>query len=391
MKASIAWLAGGVLSLILLDSALRVIEATPLWRVLPVVEPILGQPDKAFGFDFTPGASGVWPREHRARVRIDTLGLRDIERTVEKPPGRFRIGLLGDSMTEALQVSQQATFGAIAERELRAQGNNVEVINLAMAGLNPIRQLLRLEGHGYALGLDVVVANSPAESFAAGVLLDDSDNPGYVPGPGGGLVRGYGFRSRLSQRYADTFVGRAFVALYQHSPLFRMLYLRGKQPPWALLGLASAEQPRAGPPDSCEAATAALARHLALWRDHQPARYWQATARFLDDFAADTRARGILVLYAMRGIVLPPADCAAAAPSRAELVAVMSGEFAARGMQFVDWSAAVADIAGPDLGRLRGFGRNRGAGHLNYEGHRAWAAALIKVLDLRPPGRAVAG
>src|ERR1043166_9617963 len=66
-------LIGGCLSLLLVDCGLRVIEATPLWRILPVVEPILGQPDREFGFDSTPGARGVWPREHRARGSLNSL------------------------------------------------------------------------------------------------------------------------------------------------------------------------------------------------------------------------------------------------------------------------------------------------------------------------------
>ena len=122
-----------------------------MWRILPVIEPILGQPDKDFGFDSTPGARGIWTAEHRARLQINSLGLRDIEREVVKPEGTFRVGLLGDSMVEAAQVSQEATFGALAERGLRADGYNVELINLGIAGPNPIRQLWRLEKRGYPL------------------------------------------------------------------------------------------------------------------------------------------------------------------------------------------------------------------------------------------------
>src|SRR6266436_2466777 len=124
------FLFGGMLALLVVDFGLRLIEATPLWRILPVVQPILGQPDKDFGFESTPGARGIWTTEHRALLQLNSLGLRDVERDLAKPAGAFRIGLLGDSMVEAAQVSQQATFAAIAERRLRADGYNLELINL---------------------------------------------------------------------------------------------------------------------------------------------------------------------------------------------------------------------------------------------------------------------
>jgi hypothetical protein len=38
-------------------------------------------------------------------------------------------------------------------------------------------------------------------------------------------------------------------------------------------------------------------------------------------------------------------------------------------------------VGGPaEIPRLHGFGVHKGAGHLNYDGHRAWATALILVL-----------
>jgi len=382
-------LIGGCLSLLLVDCGLRLIEATPLWRIFPVVEPILGQPDREFGFDSTPGARGVWTREHRSRVQINSLGLRDVERDPVKPVGTIRVGLVGDSTVEAVQVSQEATFGSIAERRLREAGFQVELVNLGIAGPNPIRQLLRLEKRGYALNLDLVLANSAAVSFWSGALLDDSGNPAYVDTGGGRVVRGYAFRQRFSQRHADDLWGRLFVALYQNSPLFRMLYLHVKQPWPEIFGLPAAQAARrpapAGstpdPASLCNAAAAALQPHIDLWLGHRPESDWAATTQFLDEFSESTRAHGVKVLYAVRDIPLPPVGCPAADARRAELTSAMAGEFSRRGMAFVDWSAAVVAATGTrNLALLHGFGMHRGHGHLNYDGHRAWAAALVDLL-----------
>src|SRR6516225_5421203 len=394
----VRFLFGGMLALLAVDFGLRLIEATPLWRILPVVQPILGQPDKDFGFESTPGGRGIWTTEHRARLQLNSLGLRDVERELAKPAGTFRIGLLGDSMVEGAQVSQQATFGAIAERRLRADGYNLELINLAIAGPSPIRQLWRLERRGYPLNLDLVVANSAASSFLSGKLLDDSENPAYVHTGNGQLAVGYGFRERFSQRHADDLIGRLFVALYQNSPLFRMLYLRSKEPLLVLLGRPSAHSAsqrsvmRLSPPASeaarvaCDQAAAALEPMLHLWRDHRPELLWAATTRFLDDMGQSARTHGVRLLYAIRDIPLPPPDCPATS-TRADLLLVMDREFTSRGIRLLDWSAAVAEVVGgpAELPGLHGFGIHKGAGHLNYDGHRAWATALIGVLRRQVP------
>jgi hypothetical protein len=382
-------LAGLLLAVVAVDCGLRLIEATPLWRVLPVVEPILGHPDGDVGFDLTPGAAGVWPRENRSWVRINSLGLRDVERPLAKPGDGLRIGLLGDSMIEAMQVSQEATFATLAEQQLRGDGRSVELVNLAYAGPNPIRQLLRLETRGYALGLDWVVANSAGGSFFNGLLLDDSENPAYVATGDGRFERGYGFRRRLSQRYADHPLGHLFVALYQGSPLFRMLYLHGKKPWPERLGLPTAQAaatPAQTAASTCAQTMALLEPHVALWREHRPAREWAAATRFLDDFAASTAAHGVRVLYAVRDIPLPPEGCPAVDGQRAQLIGAVAAEFTRRGMRFADWTGAVAATTGTrDLRPLHGFGVRRGAGHLNHDGHRAWAATLIRVLAREVP------
>src|SRR5262249_3105228 len=163
------------------------------------------------------------------------------ERDLAKPAGTLRIGLLGDSMVEAAQVSQQATFGAIAERRLRADGYNIELINLAIAGPNPIRQLWRLERRGYPLNLDLVIANSAASSFLSGKLLDDSENPAYVHTGNGRTAAGFALAERFSKGHAADLMGRLFVALYQNWPVFRMLYLPSTEPWSVLLGLPPAQ------------------------------------------------------------------------------------------------------------------------------------------------------
>jgi hypothetical protein len=69
------------------------------------------------------------------------------------------------------------------------------------------------------------------------------------------------------------------------------------------------------------------------------------------------------------------------------MLLVMDREFSNRGIHLIDWSAAVAEVVGgpAEVPGLHGFGIHKGAGHLNYDGHRAWATALISVLRRELP------
>jgi len=58
-------------------------------------------------------------------------------RPYEKPPGTFRVALIGDSQVEAHQLFARDHFGEIMERELQARtGVPVEVLNFGQSGLN---------------------------------------------------------------------------------------------------------------------------------------------------------------------------------------------------------------------------------------------------------------
>jgi hypothetical protein len=125
---------------------------------------------------------------------------------------------------------------------------------------------------------------------------------------------------------------------------------------------------------------------IHLWRDHRPELLWAATARFLDDMAQSTRTHGVRLLYAIRDIPLPPPNCPVVS-TQASLLLAMDREFTSRGIHLIDWTAAVAEVVGGPAGvpRLHGFGVHKGAGHLNYDGHRAWATTLIDVLRREVP------
>jgi hypothetical protein len=159
----IGWLVlGGVLALLGLEAATYLFH----WR-----PDVLMQPDERFGYAHIPNARGWWvnidgPREFQTYVEINSKGLRDREYAYEKPPGVFRILVLGDSFADALEVPLEDAFPKVLEARLNERGRmQVEVINGGVWGYGNDQQLLfyRLEGHKYQPDLVLLAFQSTSD------------------------------------------------------------------------------------------------------------------------------------------------------------------------------------------------------------------------------------
>ena len=118
-------------------------------------------PDPITGWSAQPGAAGrsfndVY--EYDVEVKINALGLRSPEYIgYEKPPGVYRILVLGDSFTEAIQVALEDTFGQQLARILNESGCRVEVINAGVGGWGNDQELLWLKNEGYKYHPDLII------------------------------------------------------------------------------------------------------------------------------------------------------------------------------------------------------------------------------------------
>jgi lysophospholipase L1-like esterase len=116
------------------------------------------RPDAAAGVHHIEGRRGRWiSREFDVTVAINSHGFRDRERATAKPPGTRRIAVLGDSITEALQVPLEETFTARLERQLTTTERPVEVLNLGVSALGPAQEYLVFRAYGVRYTPDVVV------------------------------------------------------------------------------------------------------------------------------------------------------------------------------------------------------------------------------------------
>ncbi|MEN8158693.1 MAG: SGNH/GDSL hydrolase family protein [Myxococcota bacterium] len=91
--------------------------------------------------------------------RINQLGFRGREATLEKPDGQLRVVGLGDSFTFGVGVRLDDTFLAVLETRLREAGgpHPVEVMNLGVMGSDTSHQVNLLRHLGLRLAPDLVV------------------------------------------------------------------------------------------------------------------------------------------------------------------------------------------------------------------------------------------
>ncbi len=87
-------------------------------------------------------------RWNGAVFRTNHLGLRSPEIELAKPPGTYRIVVLGSSNTMGYGVDNDQMYSVLLERWLNewvGPSHRVEVVNLAVSGDSPSRRLYRLQ------------------------------------------------------------------------------------------------------------------------------------------------------------------------------------------------------------------------------------------------------
>ncbi len=151
--SSILLVAGGfAVALLLVEGALR---------LLGIEYPAFYRQDALLGSVLRPGIQAWFRAEGRAWVSISADGLRDRDHSVTKPPGTFRIAVLGDSMTEALQVPRESNFCSILEARLRGcsrlAGKAPEVLNFGVSGYGTAQELLMLRERVWKYNPDLVL------------------------------------------------------------------------------------------------------------------------------------------------------------------------------------------------------------------------------------------
>jgi hypothetical protein len=134
------------------------------------------------GVGLTPDTNGLWTREGRGFVEINSRGMRDNREHEHSPKDNvYRIAIVGDSYVEALQVNVNETFWRLMEVRLNSQCNNLkyeefEVLPFGVSGHGPAQYLLNIEHNISKLNPDLVLAIfTPGNDFRNSVESLEND------------------------------------------------------------------------------------------------------------------------------------------------------------------------------------------------------------------------
>jgi lysophospholipase L1-like esterase len=190
------------ITLLVLEAAFRLVGVS-VGTVQINRETVRRSENPRLRFELRPGGFA------RAEVdyRVNALGLRGPETTVEKPPGVKRVAVLGDSIAFGYWVDEEDAFPRQLEAMLGAAGARVEVLDFSVPGYNLDQETETLRAKALAFSPDLVVV--------AFCLNDLEGVFSYELG----LVQDRSRRSR-------SLLGRAREAALRHSVLFSWVEYR---------------------------------------------------------------------------------------------------------------------------------------------------------------------
>jgi len=100
-------------------------------------------------------------------TRINSLGFRDVEPALEKPPGTFRIIGIGDSFTQGVGAAFEDTYLQVLQHDLNASGDlvDVAVMSAGVAGSDPLFGFLLLRDKLLGFEPDLVTLTINSSDF----------------------------------------------------------------------------------------------------------------------------------------------------------------------------------------------------------------------------------
>jgi hypothetical protein len=241
---------GILIALIVIEIGLRLIPRAQLDAIVERSSQRLNlyQLNPNVGWSLNPsGQTVIIARDDRSiPIRINSLGLRDTEHSYEKPTDTFRILLLGDSFTEALDVRFEESYAYLLEQCLSERlDESIEVINAGVSGYGIGEEYLYYLTEGVRYEPDMVVLMLYMGNDFSDLFRSERDR--LVAGFGGyrfELENGDLERIWVSWAYPlDERVSSPELFLRRYSILWRILAHPESKVYWTYRNLWNADNP----------------------------------------------------------------------------------------------------------------------------------------------------
>ena len=185
----IALVAGLFIGVLIIEIALRIVASTDRsnYQTFRNAPRLLGGKPSHFNdylqpspfpdlvYELVPNVKGDQLSEYYQRpITINADGMRDRAFQIPKPPGVFRVAVLGDSIVFGWGVGDEENFPKLLERYLNAAaqpGARFEVLNFGVPGYNTAMEATQYERKGRKYGADVVLIQS---------VENDRDLPNFL-------------------------------------------------------------------------------------------------------------------------------------------------------------------------------------------------------------------
>jgi len=176
------------------------------------------EPDPYTGYRLKPG--GVGHYQGGIHAVANSHGHRDVEVSLEKPPRKFRILVLGDSFTVGANVQQEESYPKVLEKHLRSSfGSRIQVVNAGVGGWQPFQYAQYFEYYGRGFEPDLILIGF----FVGNDTFDTYTDPGQL----NTAILGH----RISREAAASPFIKLEIFLYDHSNLARLVLNRGPTAP----------------------------------------------------------------------------------------------------------------------------------------------------------------
>jgi hypothetical protein len=182
VRYSWAGLAGILVAAVFLDATLRLIG----YGSIPTLgygryQTNITVPE--LGYAGRPNIDGIQTQEGYSHPVLNDLGFHDIPHRVERDSNSFRVAVLGNSFTMAIQVETPETYVSILGKELREcaalDDKRIEALNFGVGGYTTTQNYLLMRDFVWRYSPDIIVLQEspgmpdPEEDVSARVTIED--------------------------------------------------------------------------------------------------------------------------------------------------------------------------------------------------------------------------